>query len=173
MFLGIIVFQIIIMESEMITISFKDDDRQIPIPREIINQYPHSAIYGYLEMSNTTNIMLDDISFSDFCIAEQVMLRRMRQWKISDNIFTYVDEKGLINDKVTAIQKELTNKMHRAMETVDDFITGDHPMMITYDMDMYEIMEKVLRGNNNFVSVQVSFFKDRVVCIHLSGLFPI
>lgn len=161
------------MESEMIIIGFKNDSRQIPIAREVINQYPHSAIYGYLEMSDIIDVVLDDISYEDFCVVEQVMLRRMRQWKAPENIQIYADNKGLVNDLVNKVQKELTSKMHRAMETVDDFITGDHPMMIAYDMDMYEIMERVLRGNNNFVSMQISFFKDRIVCIHLSGMIPI
>lgn len=158
---------------EMITIGFKNDSRQIPIAWEIVNQYPHSAIYGYIELSDTNSIILDDISYEDFCVVEQVMLRRMRQWKAPENIQIYADDKGLVNDIVNKVYKELKSKRDRAMETVDDFITGDHPMMIAYDMDMYEIMENVLRGNNNFVSIQISFFKDRVICIHLSGMIPI
>jgi len=158
---------------DAITFSFRDDNRTVEIPKEVFDDYPCSSIYGYLKLVNENSLLLEDITYNDFNLVINVLLRKNKQWKVPDNIKTYMDENGLINDHVNKIQKGLILKMHEALETIDNFIHGDHPMMIAYEVDLYELMERVLMSNTDFVSVQITFFKGKVVCIHLSGMLPI
>jgi len=158
----------------IIIIRFKNNDvDQISIPKNIINQYPNSAIYGYLELSNTNTITLEDISYTDFCIVAQVLKKQLKQWQVSFHILAYMDRNGLVDDNVNRLQSQLISGMHTELDRFDKFINGTDDSLIIHNTDLYNQMESILKGNTNFVSVQTTINNGRLVCIHLNGLLPI
>ena len=160
--------------ADSIVICFKDDSHQVSIPKNIINQYPNSAIYGYLELSDTNTITLEDIFYADFCIVAQALNKQLKQWQVPSNILAYMDRNGLVDDNIHRVQTQLISKLDKTLEHIDNFINGiNEPLMIIWDTDTYQTMKSILKGNINFVSVQVTALHSEIICIHISELLPI
>jgi len=156
-----------------ITFSFHNDVRSLSIKCDILNKYQYSPIYGYLQYSNTNNILLNDINYDDFKIVLDVLNGNIKQWDTPINIYDYMNKNGLVDDIIIHLRSDYTNKINKRLKQIDDFINGDKIILTSDDKEQYKYFETQFKNNKKIIKCQITLRYGDIFMIHILDGFAI
>lgn len=157
-----------------IIIKFENDDRVYELDKNIIKKYPNSILSLYDDVDSNEPIIIKDATYEQFGIVYDVIIGKVKQWTVNDNILSLMDKYGLVNDSLLVLDKIIKKRMHDEFVLIDKFLNDKNEYwLMAYMDDQYEEYKNVFKNNKNIMSFQITFIDNRLFCINLMERIPI
>lgn len=139
-----------------IIIGFNNDDRQYNIPASIIEKYPLSSIYGYVELCGADKpIIMNEIDYETFGKLYDVIMSNVNLLNVSDDILQLLEHHGLINDSLFLSQKYIKISAKIELTRVIEFLAGKINFFECKTEEDYFSYKKSFQYQKNIVPVQI------------------
>lgn len=157
-----------------IIIGFDNDDRVYELDKNIIKKYPNSILSLYDDVGQDETIIIKDATYEQFGIIYDVIMGKVKQWTVDDNILSLMDKYGLVNDSLLVLDKVIKRRMDNEFIMIDKFLNNkDEYLLMTYTHDQYEEYKNVFKNDKNIMSFQITFINNELFCINLLETIPI
>jgi hypothetical protein len=144
-----------------IVIGFDNDNRQYYIPISIIQKYPLSTIYGYMESCGIHNvIVMHDMNYDEFGKLYDVIMGYTKQFDASADVISMLEHHGLLNDSVNIMQKNLKIKMTDELNEMTDFLNNQNVFFECKTEQDYFSYKEIFQYQKNIIPVQLICHSD-------------
>jgi len=158
---------------DYIVIKFPNDHRTINFDKVFVQKYPLSIISAHFEVFPELSELSLDIAYDEFEIIYDVILEKIKQWEMPENILHKASRFGLVNDELYGVKKMLDDKNNDTFSKVTDFLNTFDSLFVPDSILEYFKYKKIFIAKKNIIPFQVVIYGDIVCCINIYDGLPI